>query len=141
MLNKIINQQGQKAYQRGNDREDRSLVYRDWLRRIETNGFWCDLDFVKWKYKDGQLQPVAVTDLTRTDSDNVSSGYLFAIIQRVLYRDKQGAMLQKIGELLNIPVFLVLYPKSMGWIKTYFFKEGEWKHFSLKEWSNFLTTL
>lgn len=141
MLDKIINEQGQKAYQRGNDREDRSLIYRDWLRTVETDGFWCDLDFIKWKYKDGHLQPVAVTDLTRTDSDQVSDRYLSAITQRVLHRDKQGEMLQKIGELLNVPVFLVLYPKSMMWIKVYCFKEKEWKNFTPEEWSAFLTTL
>lgn len=139
-LEKKMLANGQKAFQRL-DREDRSLVYRDWLRTVDTNGFWIDLDFVKWKNINGELRPVALTDLTRTDREFVTNAYLCAIIERILYRDKQGYMLQKIGQMLNVPVYLVLYPKSMSWTKVYDFAKKEWLNFTIDGWTEFLKKL
>lgn len=140
MLPKIYNKTGQKAYQR-KDTEDRSLIYRNWLRTVETNGFFMDIDFIKWKNLNGTLVPVAITDLTRTDSDDVGEPYLNAILDRFFNRDKQGLILEKLGILLNIPVYLVLFPKKMHWVFVFSFRKKEWKRFTPKEWADHLKNL
>lgn len=140
MLQRIVNEQGQKAYQR-TDNEDRSLPYRNWLRTVPTNGFFIDVDFIKWRFVEGQPIPVAITDLTRCDSDIVGKPYLDAILKRFFVRDSQGLILQTLGALLNIPVYLVLFQKDMKWIQVYSFQSKVWQVFIPKDWGKFLNTL
>lgn len=140
MLNKQINEFGQKAHQR-TDSEDRSLIYRNWLRTVETGGCWIDIDLIKWKFDTGIPIPVAITDLTRTDREEVGAGYLEAIIDRIFNRDSQGEMLQTLGAHLNVPVYLVLFPKSMAWLWVFGFKTGQWRNFTPLAWSLYLKKL
>lgn len=141
MLEKKKDKSGQKAYQR-NDREDRSLVYRDWLRTVETGGWWLDIDMVKFKNVDGQPTPVAITELTRSDSNTpVGQKYLDAIINRYFGRDKQGQTIEKLGKLLGVPCYLVLFNKAMTWTKVYSFRQKKWRSFSPEEWATYLKKL
>jgi len=130
MLDKIINAAGQKAHQR-QDSEDRSLIYRNWLRTVDTNGFWMDLDLIKYRKNDGGVPlPVAITEITRTDKEEVGSSYLEAIIDRIFNRDSQGKILETLGKLLGVPVYLVLFPKSMKWLQVFSFQKKEWRNFT-----------
>lgn len=140
MLQKKYNGTGQKAYQR-DDNEDRSLVYRNWLRTVETNGFFIDIDFVKWRTVNGEPKPVAITDLTRCDSETAGDNYRAAIIHRLFVRDKQGELLTQLGKSLNIPVYLVLFQKEMKWVWVFSFQKKEWREFTPHTWAEYLKTL
>ena len=139
MLPKHLNKNGQKAYQR-NDNEDRSLPYRNWLRTVDTAGFFLDVDFIKWRIdKDNRFTPCAITELTRTDSEKVvSEKYLQAIIDRFFGRDKQGEILGELGRILGIPVYLVLFPPSISWLYVFSFRKKEWRFFEPDEWVKYL---
>jgi hypothetical protein len=137
---KQINEFGQKAYQR-KDSEDRSLVYRSWLRTVETRGFWCDIDFIKWKYLTGMPVPAAITDLTMVDSLKINKRYLDAIEARILHRDSQGQILETLGKLLKIPVYLVLFPRCMQWLWVFSFQVKRWRYFEVDDWVKFLQQL
>lgn len=142
MLKKQLNESGQKSFQRKGDNEDRSLIYRNWLRTVDTNGFWMDLDLIKFrKNNDGVPLPVAITDITRTDKDEVGRGYLEAIEDRIYNRDKQAKILLALGDLLKIPVYLVLFPKNMLWVWVLSIKARKWKNFTPLAWSKFLRNL
>lgn len=140
MLNKVYNENGQKAYQR-TDNEDRSLVYRNWLRTVDTDGFFIDIDFIKWRVRDGAKVPVAITDLTRCDSETAGEAYRNAITDRLFKRDSQGELLQTLGDLLKIPVYLVLFQKDMKWLWVYSFQRKEWKEFTPDAWVKYLKNL
>jgi hypothetical protein len=139
-MEKKYNSSGQKAYQR-DDKEDRSLVYRNWLRTIPSNGFFLDIDLVKWRYVDGVPVPVAITELTRCDSETAGQSYLDAIINRWYVRDKQGVMIEKAAELMGVPAFLVLFQKDMKWTWVFSLQTKEWKYYPAEEWAEFLMTL
>lgn len=140
MLQKLYNASGQKAHQR-NDNEDRSLIYRDWLRTQQTDGYFLDIDFIKFKIIDGEFTPVAITDLTRCDGDEIGQKYLDAIIHRFFVRDRQGYFLKSIGKLLNVPVYLVLFNKNMTWVQVFSFQKEQWKRFEIDEWAEYLKNL
>ena len=140
MLQKVYNSSGQKAYQR-TDNEDRSLPYRNWLRTVSTNGFFIDIDFIKWKTINGEILPVAITDLTRCDSETVGQGYLDAITNRLFIRDQQGKLLETLGRLLKVPVYLILFQKDMQWLHVYSFQKKIWKEYTPTEWAQFLYEL
>lgn len=139
-LVKKINAQGQKAYQR-NDREDRSLVYRDWVRTVDTGGFLLDVDHIKYRWIDGKPKPVAITELTRCDSESVAYPYLNAITDRFFRRDKQGEIINTLASLLHVPAYLVLFQKDMLWLWVFSFQKKEWREFTPERWSLFLKKL
>jgi len=141
MLPKLMNENGQKAFQRVGDKEDRSLPYRDWLRTVECGGFFMDIDFLKWKKVDGELKPVAITELTRCDNETAGPGYLVAIVQRYFYRDRQGQIIEKLASLLNVPAYLVLFQKDMKWVWILDFKDRSWKEYKPEEWAEVVKNL
>lgn len=140
MIEKKLNSNGQKAYQR-TDFEDRSLPYRNWIRTIDSGGFFCDVDFIKWRKIDGVFTPVAVTDLTRCDSLSINEKYLDAVIKRFFIRDAQGEVLTELGKRLDVPVYLVLFQKDLIWIYAYSFRQKKWKKFNRVTWGDFLKKL
>lgn len=99
-MDKILTETGQKARQR-TDNEDRSLGYRDWLRTVQTNGFFIDIDLVKFRMVDGNPRPFAITELTRCDSEDCGEEYRNAIIERYCHRDKQFDLINKMRFLLG----------------------------------------
>ncbi len=140
MLQKKINGNGQKDYQR-EDHEDRSLKYRLWLRSVTTDGFFVDVDLIKWKWEKGKLRPVAITEITRCDRDRVGPNYLAAILDRWFRRDKQAEVTQELARLLKIPAFIICYQKEMRWLWIYNFQNGKWKYCLPKVWAQFLKKL
>lgn len=139
-LEKKLNVNGQKAYQR-TDSEDRTLPYRHWLRSINTHGAYIDADLIKWKLKDDIWMPVVITDITRCDNETAGTYYRDAIIDRMFNRDKQGLFLTRLGEILKIPVYLVLFQKEMKWLWVYSFRRKEWKYFRPMDWAEHLGKL
>jgi len=138
MLNKLLNSNGQKSHQR-QDSEDRSLVYRNWLRGNNTNKIWFDVDLVGCTNENGKISPKIITELTRVDSEEVvGQGYLDAIINRWFVRDSQAMLIESVAKILGVPVYLVLYPPSVGWLNVYSFNKKFWKLFTPDEWVKFL---
>jgi hypothetical protein len=140
MLIKKYNNNNQKAYQR-EDTEDRSLKYKNWLRTVETNGFYLDVDLVKWRTKNGILTPIAITEITRCDSEAVGQNYLDAIIDRWYNRDKQAAVCERLGQLLHVPVFLILYQKDINWFYVYCLNKKKWRMFLPSQWAEYLRSI
>ena len=135
-----MNASGQKAYQR-TDTEDRSLPYRNWLRTVDTNGFFMDVDFIKWGFGDCGPYPKAITDITRCDSDECNERYRFAITNRIFRRDKQGLILRTLGELLHVPVYLVLFQKEVRWLWVFDFQSNSWREYTPEDWATYLRLL
>lgn len=144
MLDKIINNIGQKDFQRQGDKEDRELPYKLWLRKNKTsNGFFTDIDMFYLRKVDGLTRPAAITELTRIDSDSVpAQRYLDAITDRYFNRDTQGKTVQSIGNILQVPVYLVLYPINITWLYVFSFQKKRWKLFSPPEkWIEYLESI
>ena len=134
---KKINELGQKDYQR-NDSEDRALCYRKWLRTVDTDGYYLDVDFIK--FRDGV--PCAITELTRTDSaEEPETAYLDAIIQRYFGRDRQGEHIERVAMMLEVPAYLVLFNKECYWFWVFSFNRREWKYFTRATYIEFLSKL
>ncbi len=58
-----------------------------------------DVDFIEWRYRNGDLVAVGVMEVTRVDADrNVTDGYLAAIIQRFEERDMQALAARRVAE-------------------------------------------
>lgn len=88
---------------------DPSQDYKDWVRSVNTgkNGYWLDIDLIKVRERNGQIYPVAITDLTYAKSH--SDAYLNAIKRRWFERDSQGKTFQDMAAFFGIPCFLVAY--------------------------------
>ena len=104
-----------------------------------------DIDMVLWRREnDGLLYPKAITDITRTDKEDLPDDeeklkhYTSAITYRLFIRDFQGEALDRLGELLKAPVYFVLFPPSVSWLHVYSFQTKSWKHYTQKEWAEFL---
>ena len=132
---------GGKAFQRGNDTEDRTIVYKNWLRTIDANGFFIDLDMIKFKNADGKIVPCAITELTRCDYDTINPAYLQGISKRIFERDSQGKIIETMASLLGVPAYLVLFHKNLDWLYILSFRQKKWKKFTKEEWAEFLRRL
>lgn len=141
MIDKKLNPNGGKAFQRGNDTEDRTIVYKKWLRTVKTNGFFIDIDMVKFKNINGKTIPCAITELTRCDYDDVNPAYLMAISKRIFERDKQANLIETVASILNVPAYLVLFHKDMNWLYVLSFRQKKWKKFTKEGWADFLRLL
>lgn len=139
-MEKKINSAGQKAYQRS-DREDRSLIYRDWLRKVKTGGYFIDVDMLKIVWKDGTPTPVALTEITRCDRPEITDRYLRAIEYRWFKRDRQGQIIKSLAELMNIPAYIVLFQKELNWIYAYSFDDRAWTKHTTDTWADYLSNL
>ena len=141
MLNKRLNDSGGKAWQR-DDKEDRTIPYKEWINSNDTNGFFLDIDAIKWKTINGEYIPIAITELTACEWETIATlKYLQAIEDRIFNRDKQGHAIKKLGLLLNIPVFWVVFPPSVKWLYVYSLRAKKWKLFNQEEWISFLKKL
>lgn len=139
-LEKKLLENGSKARQ-NDSTEDRALIYKDFLRTIPTNGFFLDVDFLKFRYVDGEIKPVAITELTRCDYETVNQNYLNAIHERVFIRDLQGKTISIIANLLNVPAYLVLFQKDLLWFYVWSFRKQIWKYFTKEEYIKWITQL
>lgn len=140
MLEKKLNSDGTKAYQRGDDREDRSLIYRNWHRTLKEF-IMFDVDTIEWRYRNNELIPVAIIELTRTDSENVGEKYLQAILDRFNIRDKQGEMIRKVADALKVNAYITLFNQQLSKFWVYNLSQNRgWRIFNQKQYIDFLKT-
>jgi len=89
-MEKQVTASGAKAYQRA-DAEWRIKPYSDWHRTLSSKLLMLDVDYVEWRYRNGELAPVGVMEVTRVDRGRtVDAHYLDAITRRFEQRDLQA---------------------------------------------------
>lgn len=133
---------GAKAYQRS-DTENRVKPYSDWHRTLHGSLLMLDVDFVEWRYKNGELVPVGVMEITRVDGDKpVGNNYLNAIINRFEKRDVQAQAARKVAGALGTKAYIVLFRQDCSefWVYCLSNPDG-WSHFSPTEMESFLVRL
>lgn len=137
-MDKQINSNGQKSYQRS-DNEDRSLVYRKWLRTVEVDGYFIDIDLVK--FRGGT--PCAITELSRCDNESVpGEEYFKAIVNRWYIRDGQASLIETVSKKLGVPAYLVIFGKDLNWFVVWDFQDWTWsKPMEPQEYTNWLSKL
>lgn len=137
---KVVNDNGGKMYQR-KDTEDRALPFRMWLREISTP-MCMDLDMMFFKVVDDEeLEPVAMMEITRTDTKETCDAYLAAILHRFFTRDWQGKMVRAVAKGLGIPAYIVLFNITVDKFWVYdIMGDGGWKkdvgELSMQRWIN-----
>lgn len=149
---------GSKAYQRGADKEDRSLIYRNWRREVgktEKNGryrktcYTSDLDQIEYVFHKDVPYPVAVFELTRYDHDEYDgpahswAKYRQSILDRFFLRDAQGKFVIKIAELLGCDAYIILFRKDLEafWIFDMTHRDAQWVRKDADEYKLWLTEL
>lgn len=140
MLQRSINSLGQKDLHITTP-EDRSLPYKQWIRQNTLDGFFMDLDSIKWKREGENLKPCAIIELTRTDDSEVGDGYLKAIIKRYFETELQGRVIRTLSEKLQIPAYIVLFQAELNWFWVYSFRVDQWRKFTKEKWAEYLRTL
>ena len=123
-LKKELTEKGTKARQR-KDREDRSLIYRDWRREAVSRGqrrqtcYTCDLDQIEYVFIKDEPHPVAILELTRYDHDEHDgtsqqwARYKAAVLDRYFFRDSQGRFVKAVAKGLGIPAYIILFRKDL----------------------------
>ncbi|HEX3643381.1 MAG TPA: hypothetical protein VHV10_19010 [Ktedonobacteraceae bacterium] len=141
-LEKRLTSSGAKAHQR-RDIENRILPYSLWHRTLDRSLLMLDVDFIKWRFRDGELVPVGVMEVTRVDSGkDVNENYLNSILQRYDIRDLQGKIARKVAEALKTRAYIVLFRENCSefWVYDLTYSRG-WIHFDPKEMRAFLKRL
>jgi hypothetical protein len=86
-MEKQVTASGTKAHQRA-DAEWRVKPYSDWHRTLSSKLLMLDVDYVEWRYRNGELAAVGVMEVTRVDRGRtVDARYLDAITRRFEQRD------------------------------------------------------
>lgn len=136
-MQKKITEHGGKAYQR-DDYEDRALDYRIWRYGFPRKQYVYDVDHIEMRAKNGKLVPVAVFELTRTDSSHVGAGYLKAILKRYKERDSQAEFIKWVAKKLGCHAYIVLFNKNLTRFWVYdLTEETIWKimnQYHYKKW-------
>ncbi len=141
-LEKKLTYSGAKAHQRG-DIENRILPYSLWHRTLDRSLLMLDVDFIEWRFRDGDPVPVGVMEVTRVDSGkDVNENYLNSILQRYDIRDLQGKVARKVAEALRTRAYIVLFRENCSefWVYDLTCNRG-WIHFDPKEMEAFLKRL
>ena len=121
---------------------DRTIPYKKFVNGFDINGFCTDIDNIKWKLIDGEYKPCAIMELTASDWETVATEqYRNSIEDRILRRGKQGAVMEALGKLLNVPVYWVLFPPGISWIYVFSLNKRIWKLFTPAEWIDFMQKL
>ena len=135
MQDKIFTPGGNKDYQRGGDKADRSRGFKDWhfhagdgMGKDGSNIplYMIDLDCIEFGYRDGRPVPLAILELTRVDSaDMVNDTYLNNIMDRVYARDAQGDVVLSLARMLGVAAYYVLHSLDLEsyWVHTL---DGDW---------------
>ena len=139
-MDKQLTDSGAKAQQR-TDNEDRAKIYRDWHRTLKADLAMFDVDTIEWRRGENGLVPVAVIELTRTDSEDVRESYLKAILDRFDVRDKQGEAIRKVAKALGVNAYITLFNLKLTkfWVYNLTQEKG-WNSFTKEEYIKFLET-
>ena len=141
-MEKKVTPSGAKAYQR-TDAEWRIKPYSDWHRTLASNLLMLDVDFIEWRYRDGELAPVGVMEVTRVDRGRtVDQRYTDAILQRFEQRDLQARAARKVAEALKTKAYIVLFRQDCSefWVYNLTDRVG-WAHYTPPQMAEFLQRL
>lgn len=133
---------GSKAYQR-TDTENRIKPYSDWHRTLDRKLLMLDVDFIEWRYRNGQLVAVGVMEVTRVDNGKqVNEQYLSAIINRFETRDLQARAAKQVAAALKTHAYILLFREDCTefWIYNLSTPNG-WKYLEPEQMHNFLKSL
>jgi hypothetical protein len=141
-MDKKLTDSGSKAYQRA-DNEWRIKPYSDWHRTLDKRLLMLDVDFIEWRFKNGELVAVGVMEVTRVDSGKaVNANYLNAIIARFEERDIQARAARKVAQALGTKAYIILFRDNCSEFWVYNLTDKiDWKHFNSKEMEAFLLDL
>ncbi|MDX2273768.1 MAG: hypothetical protein NW237_17705 [Cyanobacteriota bacterium] len=141
-MNKSQTESGAKAYQR-HDSEWRVKPYSDWHRTLDRKLLMIDVDFIEWRYREGELIPVGVMEVTRVDHDKlVTPAYLAAIIDRFESRDLQAKAARQVAAALGVNAFIVLFREDCREFWVYNLTDpSPWQHLLPDQMETFLKAL
>lgn len=133
---------GAKAHQR-TDLEWRIQPYSDWHRTLDRSLLMLDVDFIEWRFRNNQLVPVGVMEVTRVDVGKVvNDNYLQAIISRYEERDIQARATRLVASALRTKAFIVLFRQDCSEFWIYNLTDRtQWTHFTPAEMETFLKNL
>lgn len=129
-MEKKTTESGAKAHQRA-DTEWRIQPYSDWHRTLSKDLLMLDVDFIEWRFRNGELVPVGVMEVTRVDhGKDVNDRYLNAILKRFNERDLQGRAARKVAEALATKAYIVLFREDCSefWVYNLTDEHG-WHYF------------
>jgi hypothetical protein len=141
-MEKKVTPSGAKAYQR-TDAEWRIKPYSDWHRMLSSRLLMLDVDFIEWRYRNGELVPVGVMEVTRVDRDRtVDAHYLDAIVRRFEQRDLQAVAARKVAEALKTKAYIILFRQDCSefWVCNLTDRAG-WMHYPPQQMAEFLQKL
>ncbi len=146
IVEKTYTKNGTKAYQRGNDIEDRGKDYKNWHRTLDKSLLMLDIDSIEYRFKNGIFTPVGVFEITRVDLESdVPESYLQAIKYRFFKRDSiQARSALTVACSLKTKAYIVLYRKNLKDFWVYCLSNGvndNWKHYTKEEYELFLKSL
>lgn len=127
-MEKKLTDSGAKAYQIS-DTEYRIKQYSDWHRTLDRNLRMIYVDFIEWCFKNGQLVPVGVMEVTLENvGKEVGPGYLNAIISHYEKRDIQARATIHSVEALKTKAYIVSFWESCteSWVNNLSDKRGWW---------------
>lgn len=133
---------GAKAYQR-NDTEWRIKPYSDWHRTLSKDLLMLDVDFIEWRYRNGEPVPVGVMEVTCVDvGREVNQEYLDAIVQRFEQRDLQALAACKVAAALQTKAYIILFRADCSefWVYNLTNRRGWW-HLDPAQMEEFLQRL
>lgn len=129
-MEKKTTDSGAKAHQRM-DTEWRIKPYSDWHRTLSKKLLMLDVDFIEWRFRNGELVPVGVMEVTRVDhGKDVNDRYLNAILNRFNERDLQGRAARKVADALGAKAYIVLFRQDCSefWVYNMTDEHG-WHYF------------
>jgi hypothetical protein len=141
-MEKKITDSGAKAYQR-EDTEWRAKPYSDWHRTLDKSLLMTDVDFIEWRFIDGELTAVGVMEVTRVDmGKEVNQAYLDNIIHRFEVRDFQAKAARHVAEKLGTKVYIILFREDCSEFWTYNLTDKRgWAHYNPQQFEAALKRL
>lgn len=130
--------------QQRTDNEDRSIPFKKWHRQQDPTFYASDCDLIEWRFRDGKFVPVAVLELTRTDSDDMMNPrYLEQIQKRFFYRDIQAMFARETAARLGCPAYVVLFRSDCSefWVSEIAPDRFEWMQFTPRDMQQWLSSL
>jgi hypothetical protein len=102
-----------------------------------------DVDFIEWRFINGNLVPVGVMEATRVDlGRQVNDGYLNAITQRYLERDMQARATKFVAAKLDTKAYIILFRADCSEFWVFNLSDGgAWQYFDPKQMETFLKNL
>jgi hypothetical protein len=141
-MEKQVTASGAKAYQRA-DAEWRIKPYSDWHRTLSSKLLMLDVDYVEWRYRNGELAPVGVMEVTRVDRGRtVDARYLDAITRRFEQRDLQAQAARKVWPRRSRPKLTSSCFARIAefWVYNLTDRTG-WTHYTPQQMAEFLQKL